>query len=627
MIKKTRISLITLISLLALGIFALSALAQTPVTAEVDRNYLSTDESLLLTVAIDTSIGDAARPSLPPLDDFQLLGSSSGTQISLINGDMQVQQTYNYSLRPLVPGSLTIGPVEVQINGQTYATEPIALEVVQGTGQIQPQPNQGLPVFPSLPNMPALPNFPNMPGFPTIPGGPGGSGGQGQPAQPLDPADAPPELTGQSFFIEAEVDNNNPYQGQQVLYTFRFYQADSLFDSPDYQAPPFTGFWSEELSDQQTNYTLAAAGNTYRVTELQTVLFPTVAGELTIDPAALFIPGDFFTAEQTLTTQPIQMNVRPLPPDAPPSFQGAIGQFEISASTDKTAAAVDDTVTMTVVVSGAGNLPTMPDPKWTEGPEWRAFDSQAIVNTQVKDGRMQGTRTYERLLVPTQAGELPLPPIEFTYFDPQTESYVTTATEPLTVSVTGSVGANAPLDPGTAVPQGAAAMPGDPALRPIKVSAELGRSSSSPLTDKAGYWLLWAVPLLLIVGQMGWSRYQQQRFDTADSRRSREAAAKAHKALGQAQKQGGDEAAAGPILLRYLEEKLNQRVAGLSQTQLADLLAAQGADPALVARTQECLRRSDMGRFAPAGLAAGQGDLWDETAVVIDALDKALPGQ
>ena len=240
---------------------------------------------------------------------------------------------------------------------------------------------------------------------------------------------------------------------------------------------------------------------------------------------------------------------------------------------------------------------------------------------------MQGTRTYERLLVPTQAGELLLPPVEFSYFDPQAGAYVTTATEPITVSVTGNVGANAPLDPGTAVPQGAATMPGNPALRPIKVSAELGRSSSTPLTDKAGYWLLWTVPLLLLVGQMGWSRYQQQRFDTADMRRSRAAAAQAHKALGQAQKGGQGDEAAGPILLRYLEEKLNQRVAGLSQTQLAALLAEKGVDPALAAQTQECLRRSDMGRFAPAGLAAGQGDLWSETAVVIDALDKALPGQ
>ena len=89
---------------------------------------------------------------------------------------------------------------------------------------------------------------------------PGSPGSQGNQAPPLDPADAPTELTGQAFFIEAEVDNPNPYQGEQVLYTFRFYQAESLYDQPEYQSPSFTGFWSEEQSEEQTDYTTEAAG-------------------------------------------------------------------------------------------------------------------------------------------------------------------------------------------------------------------------------------------------------------------------------------------------------------------------------------------------------------------------------
>ena len=101
---------------------ALPALGQSPVTAEVDRNFLSTDDALILTVTVDTGAGDAARPELPVMNDFQILGSSSGTQISIVNGDMTVMETYNYSLRPLRAGSLVIGPIMVQINGQTCTT-------------------------------------------------------------------------------------------------------------------------------------------------------------------------------------------------------------------------------------------------------------------------------------------------------------------------------------------------------------------------------------------------------------------------------------------------------------------------------------------------------------------------
>ena len=619
--NNKKLLLTTLIALLILGILALPSLAQSPVTAEVDRNFLSTDEALVLTVTIDTSAGDAARPTLPPLDDFEILGSSSGTQISIVNGDMAVQATYNYSLQPRRAGSLVIDPIVVQINGQAYSTEPIAIEVTQGTGQGQPTPNLGFPSRPgTLPSIPGFPNLPNLPGFPNMPGLPTA------PSQPMDPADMPTELVGQDFFIEAEVDNSSPYQGQQIVYTFRFYQGESVLGQPDYRAPAFTGFWSEELTDQQTSYTTEAEGRAYRVTELQTVLVPTVTGEITIDPAYLSIPGDFFSAGIELQTQPVTVNVQPLPGNAPDSFRGAVGQFDIQASTDVTATEVNDTVTLTVAITGAGNLDTMPDPIWTEGPEWRSFDSKATLNTRFADSVLQGSRTYERILVPTESGDLVLPAIEFSYFDPQTGTYETKSTDPIIVQVTGDAIAapQAPLTPDTAPPVNTAVAPGGSTLRPIKTSAELGNSSSMPLTQETGYWLLWAVPLLLLVGHMGWRRYQQQRLNTADLRRSRSAAGKAKKALDQARSQGQEQEVAGPILTAYLEEKLNQRIAGLSQTQLASLLATKGVAMALVERVQNCLMLSEMGRYAPSGVALQGGDLWSETAAIIDQLDQTL---
>ncbi len=627
--KNKKLLFTSIIALLVLGIMVLPALGQSPVTAEVDRNFLSTDETLVLTVAIDTSLGDASRPVLPTMNDFQILGSSSGTQISVINGDMTVQATYSYSLRPLSAGTLVIDPIVVQINGQAFSTEPIALEVTQGTGQVQPAPNPGLPSRPgSLGAFPTIPGFPNLnqllpPGFQTMPGAPGG-----QAAPPLDPADMPTELEGQDYFIEADVNNPSPYQGEEIVYNFRFYQAGSLFDQPSYTAPSFTGFWSEELSDQQTNYSTEAAGRPYRVTELQTVLVPTVTGEVTIEPAGLSIPGDFFDSGIELQTQPIALNVQPLPENAPDSFRGAVGQFDIEAWTDVQQIDADDTVTLSVAITGAGNLETMPDPVWTEGDEWRAFDSEATVNSQFIDGRLQGSRTYERVLVPTEGGDLLLPAIEFSYFNPQTESYETKSTEPIIINVTGAAAAavpTAPLAPGTAAPQTTLAAPGASDLRPIKSSTELGSGAvGMPLTEQSGYWLLWAVPLLLLVGHFGWKRYAQQRLDTADMRRSRGAAGKAQRALAQAQKEGQSQEAAGPILNGYLGEKLNQPVAGLSQTQLASLLSANGVDSDLTARVQNILMLSEMGRYAPSELSLQGGDLWSETAAVIGELDKNL---
>ncbi|MDX1417115.1 MAG: BatD family protein, partial [Candidatus Promineifilaceae bacterium] len=520
-------------------------------------------------------------------------------------------------------------PISVQVGGQVYATEPITVEVSQGTGQLQPAPNPGLPSMPSMPGFPNLNNlFRSMPGSQQLPGG------SANPAQPIDPADAPTELAGQDFFIEAEVDKPNPYQGEQVLYTFRFYQAESLYDQPQYEAPSFTGFWSEEISDQQKDYVVEAAGRQYRVTELQAVLFPTGVGEVTIEPAQLSIPGDFFTTGQILQTQPITLNVRPLPDNAPANFQGAVGQFAVQAQADTAETEVNETVTLNVALSGQGNINAVADPIWTEGPEWRAFDSKATVNTQFENGVFSGVRLYERLLVPTQAGDLLLPAIEYSYFNPQIETYETISTEPIIVHVTGSVGAStgsaaggpsigSTTGPGVDATVPAAAIPNSSALRPIKAAGELN-SSAAPLTENGVYWLLWLVPLMLLAGYWGWQRYQQQRLETADSRRSAGAAKRANQALKAAGKQGNGSQAAGAIMVTYLEEKMNQRVAGLSQTQVAGLLEQQGVDDELVGRVQDTLMQAEMGRYAPAGVNNAGDELLNETGQVIKELDKTL---
>lgn len=632
--KKSKVFVVTIISLLLIGVFALPGSAQSPVTAEVDRNRLSTDEVLVLKVTIDSTAGQASQPALPALDGFEILGSSSGTQISIVNGDMNMQATYSYSLHPTEAGQLMINPVSVQIDGQLYSTQPIMIEVSQGTGQVQPAPNQGIPAmpgFPTRPNFPNIPGFPNLNNlFPTMPGMPSNQVNPGNTAPPMDPADAPTELVGQPFFIEALVDNPNPYQGEQVLYTFRFYQAENLFDQPEYQSPSFTGFWSEERSEDQVDYTTEAAGRAYRVTELQTVLFPTGVGEVTIEPATLTIPGDFFSRGMALQTQPITMNVRPLPDNAPANFQGAVGQFDIQAQADTAETKVNETVTLHVTLRGVGNMNNLADPLWSEGPEWRAFDSKATVNTHFTDGVFGGVRSYERLLVPTQAGDLLLPAIVFSYFNPETESYETTSSEPILISVLGDVAAGvAPATPNGSVGatvSAAVTMPAVPELRPNKPASELGRSSGAPLTGNRAYWLLWVLPLILIAGHFGWRAYRQQRLEMADVRRSRGAAKKAKQSLRAARKQqtADTNELAGRILTGYLEEKLNQPVTGQTQTRLATILLQKGVEPALTERVQNCLMLSEMGRYAPSGVNSNNGDLLNETEQVINDLEQSL---
>ena len=77
--------------------FVTPALAQSPIVATVDRNSLTTDDTLTLTVSIT---GDG-QPLLPSLKGFNLLGSGTSSQISIINGSISNQIQYNYYLQPV----------------------------------------------------------------------------------------------------------------------------------------------------------------------------------------------------------------------------------------------------------------------------------------------------------------------------------------------------------------------------------------------------------------------------------------------------------------------------------------------------------------------------------------------
>ena len=417
--NKAKHLLIISATLLLVGLAALPAGAQgTPVTATVDRNQITTDDMLLLTVNVDSSSGSVSQPDLPRLDGFRIMGTNSSTQMTSINGDTNVSTIYQYRLQPLHSGDLVIPPIAVTVNGQQESTQPIPVTVSQGTGQLQPQaPASGSPG--------GLPNLFNFNGDPMdllnqldqwmqgqTPGSLGGATIPAAPGADATTIDPPAELNGQDYYLEAVVDKTNPYQGEQVTYSLRLYRAVSPLGQITYNAPAFSGFWSKELPDQN-HYRTQAGGRLYSVTELQTALFPTVSGDLTIEPGHMAIPGDFFSNGAEIASQPVTLNVKPLPANAPASFTGAVGKFDISAEVDSSDSQVGDTVTQRVSLVGQGNVETLDDPVWPDAAGWRVFDSQAQTQTDVRDGQIAGVRSYDRVLIPTDAGNLTLPAIEF----------------------------------------------------------------------------------------------------------------------------------------------------------------------------------------------------------------------
>jgi hypothetical protein len=580
--KYTRLILV-LAAISAMFFLAVTpALAQSPVTAEVDRTTLSTGESLTLTIRMEGA--NASNPNLPVLDGFQIISTSKSSQISIINGSMSSQAAYHYVLQPTRAGQLTIPAIPVVVAGQTHTTQPFTIEVTQGAA-------------------PSQPSQPNQPPDSIIP-----------PSQ---------EFSGQDLFVESIVDHPNPYIGQQVTHTFRFFRAVNLSGQPTYEAPNFNGFWNESET-QQTDYDVQIGSRTYRVVELQTILFPTSVGQHTISPASLNISGSLFRSDTRLGTDAITLDVRSLPEPAPEGFHGAVGNFTVATSVDTDRLAVNEPVTLKVVISGEGNISNLPDPEVPVINNWRSYESTSTVDTQTQNGRVSGSRTIEQLMVPGSAGEFSIPGITYTFFNPQTEAYQTVSNNPIAIHVAeGAVDASLPQNsPGSDAPIDWL----DNDIRHIKAAPESLEVTQRPLVASPVYWLFWLFPVGALVIDVVWQKRKRYLSQNPEQVRSSKAQKKAHLLLSKARKQKTDPfAAINQALTGYLSDRFNHPVAGMTQSDLVDFLDQNGLPPSLTQQITETLMLGEMGRFAPAAANQGTaGEMFKDTEKLIARIEKVI---
>ena len=103
-----------------------------PIRSEVDKTELKTGEVLTLTVTISAEGNISAGPTLPVVLTANIVGRGHGSQTTRVNNQTTAELVYEYHLSPTVDGPLTIGAIKVTIDGTTYETDPITVEVHPG---------------------------------------------------------------------------------------------------------------------------------------------------------------------------------------------------------------------------------------------------------------------------------------------------------------------------------------------------------------------------------------------------------------------------------------------------------------------------------------------------------------
>ena len=207
------------------------------------------------------------------------------------------------------------------------------------------------------------------------------------------------------------------------------------------------------------------------------------------------------TMEQfTITSQPVTLNVKPLPVPAPTFFSGAVGEFTLNSKVVPAQATVGEPITWTLELAGVGNWPEITAlPSRQVSKDFRVVQPQAKRTT--KEGMLfEGTLSEDVVLIATKPGTYNLGPVRWSYFDPKAGDYRTLITDTYTVVIAAAAPPPAttvspsPSTPGGSATQGpsfnpSAQPPPSPALpRPIPRDPLAGEGRGwEPLTGRSLY--------------------------------------------------------------------------------------------------------------------------------------------
>lgn len=364
-----------------------------------------------------------ARPqelNPPAFDSFYILAgpsTSSSSSIQIVNGQMTqtYEFSYTYILEATEEGKFEVEPATAIVSKKEYKTEPLKIEVVKGTTGQSATPQQQQP------------------------------GAQTQPKT---------EQSSDEMFVSVEFDKQTAYRGQPILATIKIYTREGISSFEEVKFPSFTGFWSQEV-ETPNNVTFQRVnidGRIYNMGVLKKyLLFPQRTGDITIEPFEIVVLsqqrggrpqsifdeffGSFQTVRRPLKSKPAKLKIRDLPQNAPASFTGAVGKYNLEASFDKTDIKTNEAVNLNVRVAGSGNLKLIETPKLDFPGGFEVFDPKITDRINTTSQGATGSRTFDYVAIPRAPGKFDLGNLEFTYFDPLKEKYVTLKSKSLELTV------------------------------------------------------------------------------------------------------------------------------------------------------------------------------------------------
>ncbi len=558
---------------------------------------------------------EATPPSEITADGLDIRYAGNSQLVESRNFHFSYSVVFNYTIRPLKAGTFTIPAQVVRSKGAELHTEALTLNVA---------PNDASSGAPAR-------------------SGRGRSGGA------IDER--------KLVFAELIVPNTTAYVGELVPVEIRL-GFNSRVRARLAEGPNLTGqgFTTQRMPEPKQSIE-TVDGITYQIVTFKTAIAAARSGKFDVGPveakALVQVPrragsgarspfdvfgmddpfnDPFFSdpfagvPEQRqidIKSRAATLDVKPLPPNPPASFGGAVGIFNFSTDVKPKTAQVGDPLTVTADISGRGNFDRVTAPTLAADRGWHAYPPSANFKAN-DDVGLSGTKTFEMVLTPNE-NKTAVPPLEFSYFDPLKEKYVTLHSDPIPIVVEGGA---APA-PSAAVAAASTTPPPSakptPAAQPDDILYQLTDQprwvdSFAPIFLRPAFWAVQALPLLGLIGFFGWKSRQRRLANREGLRRAawEEESAELQKKL-----RRGDESPdayfAGAQRVVQLKTALARRVEP-NTVDAETAIAALSLDEEKRERVRELFRRSDELRYS--GAQNGHGPVSEQTRrEVLDLID------
>ncbi|MBQ7697669.1 MAG: protein BatD [Paludibacteraceae bacterium] len=554
----------------------------------------------------------------PEFTDFDFLAgpySSTSSSTSFVNGkrSSSFTQTYTYTLAANKVGTFTISPATIRVDGDTYTSNGVRIEVL-------PEDEQ-----------------------------PASSQQQSSHSQQSSQSQASASAGGDNIFIRTIVNKTTVHEQEALVLSYKLYFAgvDVAQFTNNTKLPEFDGFLKQEIEqgDIQTELEHYNGRNYQTAVLYQTLLYPQHSGDIKIEPAQFeavlrvqvrqqvrSIFDDFFgsytNVTRALTAPGVTIHSEALPKGKPANFSGGVGQFSLTGDISATELKANDAVTVRLTIQGAGNMKMLKSPAidWPEG--FETYDPKVTNKLKQTTQGMSGTREIEYLAIPRSAGTYSIPAVTFSYFDTRDNQYKTLSVGGWTLHIARSESEGEQ----TAVVQNYVNKEDIKQLgtdiRYISTGELQGEESrsSNVVFGTWTYRLCFIVPLLIAV--VLFIVFRRRIAENADRVRMRYKKANkvAQKRLREAKKamDNADKTTFYEAIERaawtYLSDRLSIPTANLNKDNIESILRGKNVDDSLIAEVREVLSVAEQARYAPT-TNSDMEQLYSRTATLINQLE------